>query len=291
MPLESRDWSDPFNWLGTVLLKNKEMSNLAAAYNRFHVELDHLRLIWERLEVETLTYENNINIIMKRAKEGTSANIDEIIKQFFLDSRFLYLDLEDFVIHSRILMDRIGVLVAHLIEGPARCLQHASFHDHRRFFLDPNNVPYKLDEEYALYIREHTSWFENMLRDARDILIVHDSSLQGTGLLSGPKMAPRRIKSQLNWGSKQQKAYERLLRLRDKYSKTIGEPLCNENNVWELLDLFEKYANALAPDDLKTITEIKRKIGGKLPDVNILSNYILEYIKFSSSHFQKRHLR
>lgn len=167
-----------------MILENKGKSELAA-YNRFRAKLNHLSLIWKRLEDETITNESYINLIVKRAKEGASIGVDEI-HRLSINSQFLSLDLEDFVIHARILMDRVAVLVAYLIEGPARSLQHASFHKHRRFFLDPKNIPYNPDEEYARYIWEQTGWFEIMLRDARDILIVHDNSLHGAGLLSGP---------------------------------------------------------------------------------------------------------
>lgn len=45
-------------------------------------------------------------------------------------------------------------------------------------------------------------------------------------------MAPRRLKTQLlNWGLKQQEAYEKLLQLRDKYAKTLGESLSREQHT------------------------------------------------------------
>jgi len=289
MPIEARDWSNPFSWLEKTLFKcqEAEKSGLTAAYSRFNAKLHHLGLIWKRLEYDTASYEKLMGLMVKSIKEGTS--VDEISTQLFLNHGYLILDLEDFVIHSRILMDRTGILVAHLIKGSARALRHASFKGHRRFFLDPKNVPYNPDEEYARYVREQTGWFE-ILRDARDILLVHDSSLRGAGVLLGPQTAPRRMQSQLlAWGSQQQKAYEHLLQLRDKYSKTIGEPLSKESNIWELLDLFDKHANALTSDDLKFLTEIKRETGGKLPDVNMLSTHILDFVKYISDHLRKQY--
>jgi hypothetical protein len=289
MPVEARDWSNPFSWLDKMLFKcqEAEKSGLNAAYSRFKAKLHHLSLIWDRLEGETATHEGLGDLMFKGAKEGTFTDVDEISRQMILNQGFLILDLKDFVLHSRILMDRAGVLIAHLIKGPARNLRCTSFNKHRRFFLDPQNVPYDPDEDYACYVRKQMGWFV-MLRTARDYQIVHDISLHGTGLMAGPRMAPRRMQSIIpSWGVKQQQDYERL-RLRDKYSKTLGESLSKEDNVWELLDLFETYANKLEADDLKAVTEIKRKLGGKLPDVNVLSTHILEFINCGGDHFRKR---
>jgi hypothetical protein len=124
----------------------------------FRDKFAHLKLIHFRINEGI----NNIKIEMNDSKRG------DVFYGYGFDT--LSLDVEDFFIHSRILMDRITNLVKFFFKKGIP--HYDSFYEHRKYFLEPKNIPWQIDEEYAKYIREETSWFQD-LRNARDDSIVH----------------------------------------------------------------------------------------------------------------------
>jgi hypothetical protein len=207
------------------------------------------------------------------------------IDQALGGSKFLRLDLDDFYIHGRILMDRLADLIAYLIDGPARSYRKMSFQQHRKFFL--KNVPYEEDETYAEQVRKHTNWFDAVLRTTRDIFVVHDTTTRSSGILFGPRGAPQTFRQGISSGENLERMREKLYDLRSRYAVLV--PLMSdERNFYELLDLFDKHTDILKKEDLILLSQIKATIGAKIPDVNILADDILAFIRFAGEHFSKK---
>ncbi|MBP9019438.1 MAG: hypothetical protein WBJ37_06640 [Bacteroidales bacterium] len=88
-------------------------------------------------------------------------------------ARFLNLDFDNLLIHSRILLDRATALTRAFLKNERSLPSFASFNKHRSFFLKPENIPHGNHEEYAKYVRERTEWFPSLLGLARDKFVVH----------------------------------------------------------------------------------------------------------------------
>ena len=88
-------------------------------------------------------------------------------------ARFLNLDFDNLLIHSRILLDRATALTRAFLKNERSLPSFASFNRHRSFFLKPENTPYGNHEEYAKYVRERTEWFSSLLGLVRDKFVVH----------------------------------------------------------------------------------------------------------------------
>jgi hypothetical protein len=86
---------------------------------------------------------------------------------------FLAFDLVNCLLHSRILLDRVAALSRHFLQGQ-KLPSFTSFNDHKKFFIKLQQ-PYGKHEEYAEYIREHTTWFDMPLKEVRDKFVVHSS--------------------------------------------------------------------------------------------------------------------
>lgn len=87
--------------------------------------------------------------------------------------RFLGLDFDNLLIHSRILLDRASAITKIFLKNQPTQPSFTSFTKHREFFLRTENIPYSNHETYAKYVREQTGWFTSSLKLVRDKFIVH----------------------------------------------------------------------------------------------------------------------
>jgi len=85
---------------------------------------------------------------------------------------YLDLDFVNFLIHSRILIDRTIALSKYFLTGKS-LPSFVSFNQHKKFFQNPNNRPYGKYEAYAEYICDKTDWFDETLKPVRDKFLVH----------------------------------------------------------------------------------------------------------------------
>lgn len=88
-------------------------------------------------------------------------------------ARFLCLDFDNLLIHSRILLDRATALTRLFLKNEQLLPSFTSFNKHRQFFLRSENIPYRSHEGYANYVREQTDWFPSLLKVVRDKFVIH----------------------------------------------------------------------------------------------------------------------
>lgn len=108
-----------------------------------------------------------------------------LAEKFHRSKRYLMLDFANFLLYSRILLDRTIALASNFMQG-GNIPSFSSFNNHKKFFLRPDNIPYHGHEKYAVYVREQTDWFDK-LKLVRDKYLVHTQSLhiKNLGQLNG----------------------------------------------------------------------------------------------------------
>ena len=235
-------------------------------------KFDHLKLIHSRINEGI----NNIKIEMNNCERG-----DVFYGYGFVT---LSLDVEDFFIHSRILMDRITNLVKFFFEKEIP--HYDSFSDHRKFFLKSENNPWQIDEEYAKYIREETSWFLD-LRNARDDSIVHFHK-------KGKGKSLALIKGKVQCcitGYSSDKDQDKLKDIFEKNNMPVPD-LRAMGPVDKALTILE-HNNRLKHKDNeskenKRLSGIRQGIRGELPDIDSLLANILAFIEFFGAHFLQK---
>jgi len=84
---------------------------------------------------------------------------------------FFELDFVNCLIHARIVCDRAIALSRHFLNNQP-VPSFTSFHDHKRFFTRLAGR-YEPRQEYAVYLRDNTSWFDMPLKPVRDQYFVH----------------------------------------------------------------------------------------------------------------------
>lgn len=238
----------------------------------FRDKFNHLKLIHSRINEGI----KNIKIEMNNSKRG----------DMFYGHSFdtLSLDIEDFFIHSRILMDRITNLVNFFLD--IKDSGHDSFENHRKFFLKSENNPWQIDEEYAKYIREETSWFVD-LRNARDDSIVH---LHKKGKGKSLALIKGKIQCCIT-GYSSDKDRDKLKDLFEKNNMPVPDlramtPVDKALKILENNNRLEHKDNE--SKDNKRLSGIRQGIRGELPDIDLLLANILAFIEFFGVHFLQK---
>ncbi|MCP8312894.1 MAG: hypothetical protein H3Z53_00765 [archaeon] len=295
MKLPDRSWENPLGNIPELLkvhLTETKLREFEAGYSRFQRKLSHLGLIWERLKNDTDAYEKLLEVVAKTVdlvKTGktsyTHTPEEQSAIQFYREkSKFIYLDFEDFFIHAKILMDRIAWLTRFFIKG----VEFSRFTKLRKFFL--KNVPFLEDKEYARYIRENTAWYETMLESYRDKLIVHDATSDTVGIFSSPRhlvtLASVRLRPlpEEEWSEH----WQGLLKLREKYKDRIPGLAEIPLNAIELIRHLDVHSDLIEPSDLKVLEKIRHEPGAKFPDVNSITDHIMDLLNFYSNHFSNK---
>ena len=209
-----------------------------------------------------------------------------ILEKWTIHHAGLNLDIEDFFIHSNILMDKIARLSNDLLkftkdtDSKFSEFPNNSFFDHRNYFIKLTKL-YTIDEEYAKYIRDNTGWYISQLKNPRDDLIVHEDVPKfWTYNFDGGKSRISRIRHNIRQN-------EKLLQLKEKYYNMFPE-LADETNFFTLLNSFELNSGKLQSSDVHSIKEIRKRFGGTFPDINILFKNIYEHMIFLNHHFLQK---
>jgi hypothetical protein len=84
---------------------------------------------------------------------------------------YLSLDFWNYLLHARILCDRVTGLSRYFIKG-SQLPSFTSFADHRRFF-EKGRLPSPDMADYGPELMAHSEWFEMPLKHVRDKFIVH----------------------------------------------------------------------------------------------------------------------
>lgn len=235
---------------------------------------------------DCLTKIQHLKLIYSRISYGiakTKSKVERWIRYGEFDGCIfdtLSLDLEDFFIHSRMLLDKIAY-VTHLLFRDEPSLPYRSFNKHRDFFFKDENNPWPPDEEYAKYIREKTDWFEKDLKDPRDDLIVHSAG-KGESLQMSENIIECHRIGILG------PLREKLGNLFKKYKIPMSDLTVEGSPIEQALQVLENNKSLLDPKDLETLSKIKQKVGGKLPDIELLLKNLLVFLEFFGKHFSQK---
>lgn len=289
MKFENNNWRDPLVDLPRLARKKwpeERFVKFNVEYRSYRRTLEYLRLNYRRIEDDVelwKKYNDASGRLLGAPGAPRPTKSDLLVGKRWKEQEFcLYLDLDDFFIHSNILMDKIARIASVFLEiRPPR-----SFSKHKKFLCREQNIPFRKDEDYARHIRENTSWFESDLKDVRDDLVVHEGAFWAVGtswgrkgLLSASKMSPFEVKKkQLNV----------LRELKKKYRKTLHGIAKVEANLWVLLQFFEQNIDQIDEEDKSKVKAARQELGGRLPPVPKVADEIFDFLVFFGSHFQKK---
>ncbi len=203
-------------------------------------------------------------------------------QEFFEANNRYVLDYEDLLIHSKILMDRIAVLVGKLLDDHS--LSRKRFKGQRDWLMKKENIPYKRDEAYARFVRGKTTWFETMLATYRDFFIVHNETHPPFGTIHDPTGAPRPIATGPGGATAGFSPSDELMKLKEKYVVIIPE-LESHSASRELVGIFDSNSDKIDEVDLEVVDRVRIAVGAKLPDPNVVGKHIQEFVSFIRDHF------
>jgi hypothetical protein len=95
----------------------------------------------------------------------------KLATEYNMIARFLEFDFFNCLLYARMLLDRTVSLSRHFLKGK-ELPSFTSLNEHKKFFQRQTR-PYGDHEEYAVYIREKTDWFDMPLKIVRDKYLVH----------------------------------------------------------------------------------------------------------------------
>lgn len=236
MILKDRDWSFPLEDLDKEFDKHYD----AVTAEKFHMarsdflrEWRFLEILWKRLQDDFRIF----NASQAQIKEGTIENFKHNVRIGRLLMRSLeliHLDTHCFFMNARILMDRVAYLTTFLWRKIAKQQPESkSFNAHTKSVEKLHRNGKIIDKDYALYVMQHTDWFEKKLKDIRDKLIVHRNGSYVDV-----------FKEEKSGAVMQGKAV-----FKDKYGKVVVEfdmkqiPDLNElmDNICDFLNFFDKH--------------------------------------------------
>jgi hypothetical protein len=289
MKFEDTSWRDPLHDLSKLVHKKWPADRFATfntKYRSYMRTFQYIRLICRRIEDDIrlwTSYNDASERLLGTPGSRPPTDSDNLIGERWKEHQFcLYLDLDDFFIHSSILMDKSARIVAAVLAiDPPR-----SFSVHKKFLCRRENIPFRKDEEYARHVREDTNWFESDLKDIRDDLVVHEGSFYEIGtswsrkrLLSVSKMSSFEIK----------KRYLRVLQgLRQKYQERLNGITRLDNNLWVLLEFFEQNRDQMDEADRSKLRAARRELGGRLPAFSMVADQVFDFLTFLNLHFEEK---
>ena len=286
--LPNKKWGNPMETLRGAKFpdpKNQFIDEALGECARFYYFLE---VIWERLANDYHIFNDQMILTQKRfdaSQKGESIDSISVAEwqQEMKNRTYLRLDHYDFLIYSKILMDKFAYLAKLLLKED---ISYRGFNKQKKFFLNQKNIPFKTDEEYAKYIREETEWFDRSLKLSRDELIVHSLPLMES-IISSPKGTLTLLRT--NWGGSLEKSWEIVKQLKTKYSDKYPELNNVHDNVFEILKfLIDNPEIKLDQEDKQKFLECFRNTGSKLPDINLLADKIIVFASFFGEHFRKR---
>jgi len=287
--LPNKEWGEPLERLqrGIVRLPGSRAQSLSLAVQDCCRFYGFLSAIWQRLTIDYALYNDYISIATKRMEDSEKGPFftnedDSILLRRMQETTYLRIDYYDFLIYSRILMDKLAYLARLFHESKLP----SSFHKQKDFLVRLENVPFKPDEEYADHVRKKTDWFDRSLKLPRDKLIVH-----GLPFMEGIKSSSRGNITllRLGWGRDLQKSWQTLKKLKSKYECKYPELKKINDNIFEITKfLIDRPEIVFEPDDRTVFSECLGVAGSELPDIGLLADQIIAFTDFFGKHFEKR---
>lgn len=253
------------------------------AYSR---QLEYLQIIWGRLRSDyrsyTQFYDFQTKFFEHRVGYELSTKEQLEFQRGLETTLILNLDHDSFIIHAKILMDKIGELTSILLRNQGN-RPPKSFHDQRVFFQRPENANYPPNQEYAELVR-NADWFEICLGPVRDVMVVHSIPNVGGMLFSAREGKITPLRYPWGWNPMMETKSNELASLKEKYASKYPE-LKGIVNYWLLVDFFVNHDLELEKQDVYKISSIIRATGGYLPDLNILATRVIKFLEKTASAF------
>lgn len=179
MLLKNRDWSFPVRDLVNRVYESfsqMKAEKFQCALGDVMREWNFLSIIWSRLQREyTDFYESEGVLIRLKEMKLSHKEISEYTRRFMLSTQLVHLDTECFLIHAKIMLDRVVFLMKEFFKGKIVAKGSKpkdSFTKFRNWFMNKEHSHLVLDEELANYLKSETEWFDELV-NVRDHLIVH----------------------------------------------------------------------------------------------------------------------
>jgi hypothetical protein len=279
--LQSIERMDPLSGLWNRYKDNAAVVKALAAYDMY---FKPLIIIWLRLK-EDIENADRIctrlqnQIYNRPSRHRLSPQQLRIFGERSYSNLLLRVDYESFLIFACILMDKIPRLAASLL--PKDDVPPDSFHRHKNFFLQCNNIPYPANEEYAKLIREETEWFDISLKLARDNLITHGSTydIQITRRRRTEGIILTLDKTKSSGSEDFSKEQEKVIKIKQKYQHQYRELTHVEDNLWEILYFLMNHDIRMDKTDKTDFISVVHKTGGSLPTPTYVYQKLISFLK------------
>jgi hypothetical protein len=193
----------------------------------------------------------------------------------------MQLDIESFVVFSRILLNRVGLLVEDLLDLRSPDRRDYSFTDHKKWCL----VNVKSQPKYLKLLRK-MNWYDQNLSFMRDKVIEHGGIL-GRSMRNLPNSFQyRRINKNLgNLSEADTIVMEKLIAKYGKINTKIKSIKSHHAIMFDqFLNLIMKYNVKLDEKDKAKVGFMAQKYGMTI-DVTILSKYVRQFLEDVASIF------
>jgi hypothetical protein len=284
-------WSNPLR----NLYEEKKRSKHPDFYNIYLDYEDHLvflTIIWDRLKEDYTNFNEYSDFHEKLSNKARNLSegsfpyrlsreeVQELSNLRNWEMK-LFLDYESFIVFSNILMDKVGKLATYIIDTGPKLIRTKRFTDHKKLFLQSDNIPFAPNEKYAKLIREQTEWYDLSLAAIRDKVIVHGNARMRSipyyaRQLRGNKPYSRPIKMVRVSSFIQQN--DKIIEIKRKYESKYPD-LKNIYNVWEVLTYILDNNVKLSIQDKSEVTNIISSTGARLPDLVVLATNISKFLQ------------
>lgn len=274
-------------------ISTEDFGQLNMFHRTFIMTFAFLPEIWQRIledaKLNTKYWEVYVDLYHPDAEKREPTLEESKILNAWRKHRFrLNLDVEDWFIHSHILMDKFAKFAKRLIQvisktpeelELAKHIPDRSFDKHRKFFLRSQNQTMLTDSVYAELIREKTNWFIKELKNIRDDLIQHEivPRFWGYWRVSQDNVRLSRFRHD-------PKLLEILYELRDKYTSAYPQ-IKGEKNFFTLFSFFEKRIDKLEGNDAKRVEHVRKLYGARFPDIPTLFGKMSHFFSLVNDHF------
>ena len=273
-------------------LSKDDFGSLNMFHRIFMMTFIFLSEIWSRILEDAELDRKYWNIYVELYQPGAierEPTTDEVkILESWKKHKFrLNLDVEDWFIHSYILMDkftrfvkRFFYLISSVPEERKRInrIPFKNFNEHRKFYLDESKQHLITDNIYAEIIRKNTTWYIKELKNIRDDLIQHPNVPKFWGY----EVTQDRIR--LMRFRHNPKLLEKMYSLKDKYVYVYPE-IKTEKNFFSLLTFFERKINTLEENDAIIVRDTRKSFGSHFPDIPKLFKQMSEFFSLVNDHF------
>jgi hypothetical protein len=264
-------------------------------YRSFHMTQLFLSEIWDRilkdlqLEQKYWNVQGEIEAKMQYYELGEEYELSEeeakIVNEYSKHEYRLNLDVEDWFLHTHILMEKYVKLYKLLMIMTAKDREYAkfahelpnrSFHEHQKSFIKSDTRI--RDEKYIEIINNCKSWYDSDVKNVRDDLIEHEQ----IGRFWGRETSATQFT--ISRFRRTDRMTEKLYRLRDKYEKAYSV-LQGQMNIYKLLNFFETNLTKLEQADAQMIIGIRKEYGRRFPDIPTLYAKMNHFFSLVNDYF------